>query len=538
MYPAWAIGVVTVLCIFALGAILLVIFARSQKGAAIGGLCVLALCLLGIGLSVGLSRSTSSSSPVVPFSSARVRYVNETMYLTTLDNAGIDVDTFLLDSASASRVKPGWRIAGSLQVQFPSGLASLTGDVTILSEQRSATVATGKGLTMVVYRVVIATATNCGGKPCEPACSLDQLRKTLDTNEDSVRNFYLTASLGKFNVANIIIEDAVLPGPVNYVSILGAINRMRPVPQANFYLFVLPGYFPTNGMPPGAGLGDMPGSSSWYFDCNPRVLVHEVLHNLNLGHSGAVLERNGQFDEYADESSVMSRGSLYIVQAPGSRRPIGWLGLAAPQLFWLGWLASDDILRINRNGDYTINSLSSNTGIRAALINGTYWVEWREAKNQDIDLPYAQHYFGSLRNRGSVLNSLLIKNTMGDRRTFLQAMVDRGKKITIAGFTIEHFPFAGTFRVSGFPVQVGETSPPSIPPMPSTESTTTTTRSTTEDPSLTDPPSISIPTGASCVARDSSTGKGVCTTKSKCPASYKLAGCKKGFVCCYGFEDW
>ena len=485
---------------------------------------MLGLCLLGIGLAAGLPHSVSADG--VAFRSARVRLVNNTMYLTTLDSNGIDVNTYPLEPSAAARVQPGWRISGSLKVAS-SGLALLE-DITIISEQRSATVAVGAALKLVVYRVTIATATNCNGKPCEPACSVDQLRQWIDTDPDSVRNFYLMASLGKFNMADISIENVALPAPVSYVGVLGAISRIKTVPKANFYVIILPPYLPTATGGSWAGMGDMPGSTSWYAECSFRVIVHELLHNLNLDHAGAYLAQNGQFVEYGDESSVMSAGSLLTMVKEGQRRPNGWLGLAAPQLSMLGWLPADAVLSIDRNGDYSINSLSSNNGVRAAVVKSasqTYWVEWRDAINQDLDLASAQHYFGSLRNRGSVLNSLLVKTVSG-RKTLLQAMVDPGKRVTLGSVTFEHFPTAGTFRVSGFPPQEGETQPPIIPTLP------LTTTTTTEDPG-TYPPDVVLPSGPECRA---SGAVGVCTTSSKCPggASFKLSGCRsKGFGCCF-----
>ncbi len=543
-FPIWAVTLLAVLSSCALATAMLLVISRPKGGLMLfGSLAVLALCLLGIGLAIGLPLAAqAASAPVTPsapvvataaassanrevtFSNARIRLVETDLFVTVLDSNGVDMETYPLPSSALSVVQPGWRISGSLTVDPATGVATL-GAVTVITQQRSTSVDAGNGLTLVVYRVTIATATNCKGKPCEPACTLQGLRESLDTNTDSVRNFYLVASGGKFNLANIIIENVVLPEPPpSYVHVLGRIRSLRAVPQANFYMMVLPPYFPMVNMPGGAGLGDMPGSSSWYFDCNQRVLVHELLHNLGLHHAGAYTTK-GVFDEYADESSVMSRGSLMVFGT--SRRPSGWLGLAAPQLSMLKWIdTSKDVLRITANGDYTINSLSSNNGIRAATVDN-YWLEWREGINQDMDLQYTQHYFGGLRNKGQVLGSLLIKTVQGTK-TILQAMVDPGKKITLGAYTFEQFPTFGTFRVSGLPRADGETVPPQIAPV--------TVASTTPRPTFApvdDERDVILPPGRECRA---SGAVGVCTTAKLCPdgASFSLSGCKvRGTGCCF-----
>jgi hypothetical protein len=224
-----------------------------------------------------------------------------------------------------------------------------------------------------------------------------------------------------------------LPGaPGNYLSILGAIQKVKTVPRANFYLMLLPPFFPPVGLPNGAGIGEVSGSSSWYPDCTQRVLMHELLHNVGLYHSGAYTT-DGVFHEYFDESSVMSQAFLLFVNQ--KKDPVGWLGLGAPHLVQLGWMA---MLSITANGDYTINSLSSNTGVRAATV-GPYWLEWRQAINQDVDLQFTQNYFRTLRNTGQVLGSLLIK-TVHNSQTALQAVVEPGKSVTLGDFTFCSFP--------------------------------------------------------------------------------------------------
>ena len=196
----------------------------------------------------------------------------------------------------------------------------------------------------------------------------------------------------------------------------------------------------------------------------------------------------------------------------------------------VGWLADEDVLIISRNGDYTINSLSSNKGVRAATISN-HWIEWREAINQDRDLPFTSHYYGSVVGGSPmIIGSLICRTVIQEGRTLLQQMIEPGKSATLrtplGSILIEHFPTRGMFRVSGLPKVVGETVPSAIPTMPPTTTATTPVPQTY-------PPDIVLPPGRECRV---SGAVGVCTSSSRCPAgaSFKLTGCKtKGLGCCF-----
>ena len=215
---------------------------------------------------------------------------------------------------------------------------------------------------------------------------------------------------------------------------------------------------------------------------------------------------------------------------------VGYVGLAASQLFQLGWLSKNDVLNITANGKYQINSLSSNSGIRAAFIETRgqrLWIEWRAAINQDADLPFSWASMNQKRIRGlgtTNVGSLLLKTHLGDGGTIFWNAVDFGKRVSQWDVTIESLSKTGYFRVSGLP---GFDTPPESTTTTTTASTTsTTTRSTTEDPSLTDPPELVLPPGPSCSASGS---QGACVKRSVCGNQFGLSlrGCTKGLVCCY-----
>ncbi len=113
---------------------------------------------------------------------------------------------------------------------------------------------------------------------------------------------------------------------------------------------------------------------------------------MGLAHSG--LTTGGRFSEYADTTSIMSSrivGPDRVRGETGAGRE--WRGYNPPQLWRMGWLqpsrVQDADMRTSRQ--YTLKSLSSNDrsgplALRLVLPGGVYWVSWRDAINQDVDL--------------------------------------------------------------------------------------------------------------------------------------------------------
>ncbi len=139
-------------------------------------------------------------------------------------------------------------------------------------------------------------------------------------------------------------------------------------------------------------------------------------------------------------------------------------------MFQNGWLPTEALLNVETNGAYEIpNSLSSNSGMRAARIRGArdeYWLEWRESVNQDTDLRFTDRFFQSQNHRncdGSVMTALLVKTFQSDRKSVLQAFIQPTKSFTIGEITITRPPgnSRGRFTVTGLR---GGSNTPSVQP--------------------------------------------------------------------------
>jgi hypothetical protein len=203
--------------------------------------------------------------------------------------------------------------------------------------------------------------------------------------------------------------------------------------------------------------------------CAFSVVAHEGAHNYGLQHSGA-FDSQSQFLEYGDYSTVM--GSGWLDPNMANNGP-GWVGLSAPQLLAMSWLPNDAFFIIGGNGVFAIpNSLSSNAGVRAALVKapqGEFWIEWRQAINQDADLRALQLWFDTSQflNGGTVLASLLIKSVQPSTgKTQLEGMVNLGRSLTVHGITISHSNTMGRFSVSGFAGGAGNTDATTHTPTP------------------------------------------------------------------------
>ncbi len=130
-----------------------------------------------------------------------------------------------------------------------------------------------------------------------------------------------------------------------------------------------------------------------------------------------------------------------------------------------GWLTDSDILDITQDGSYTINSLSTNSGVRAAriILGGNFrpiWLEWRTAVNQDVGISEGEWALKQwdIPQPGKAVNSILMKvalpNSKGGRRsdwTATMAMIDPGKSAsTSSGVTVTaEVMIPGGFKVSG-----------------------------------------------------------------------------------------
>ncbi len=176
---------------------------------------------------------------------------------------------------------------------------------------------------------------------------------------------------------------------------------------------------------------------------NFGTVAHEWAHNLGLMHASGTWG-SGEVREYGEYSSIMGLGI----------DKDGWVGLNALNLRKLGWLPDSEVLEITGDGSYSLpNSLSSNTGVRAAHIAGAadFWIEWREPVNQDSTLERAE-FFNShfpLAQQGKLIGSLLVHSLMPrSGNTMLVGVVPPGTSSTIGSITISNTN-SRSFRVSG-----------------------------------------------------------------------------------------
>lgn len=140
-----------------------------------------------------------------------------------------------------------------------------------------------------------------------------------------------------------------------------------------------------------AGLGSMPGRYVWLEGTlATNVVIHELGHNLGLGHSSYAECRTKKgkrtvlaaakycaTHDYGDMSDVM-----------GNNPDAGWF--SAPKLARLGWLKGKALAKntSTRSKTYTLRPLSSSSKkLKAVRVKGTkgrtYWVEYRTRAGLD-----------------------------------------------------------------------------------------------------------------------------------------------------------
>lgn len=194
----------------------------------------------------------------------------------------------------------------------------------------------------------------------------------------------------------------------------------------DFRVFVIP-YNARNliGLLDYAGQSDRDSGVATIRVLSFNTFAHEFGHSIGLEHSGKCTSSiipcpTGKYDQYADFTSIMSRGfSDY------------WLGLNAYNLNHLGYLKPDNLATVTSNGVWTLRSLSSYTGsgyfkyaMRIKGVGRDKWIEWRQLIGMDVDL-------NQVFSPTSQVNNLLVHERRGSgRKTILIRILTVGQSVT------------------------------------------------------------------------------------------------------------
>lgn len=267
----------------------------------------------------------------------------------------------------------------------------------------------GPQLKRVVLVDVQLRGSACGRESspaqCTRSCGVEQAWASLQQSDVFFRTISggrLGLVLDRANVFSATIDDTPT------LRIPAAVEQQIGDKQGDNFVYLLPSNYRRFGL--STGLGDTPGRRSWLVKCHAASVVHELAHNFGFGH--AAMLQGGRVSDYGDLSSIMS-------WSPGPHQVGHRRGLGAAQMFDMGWLPESAVLTVSADGTYTIpNSLSSNTGVRAARIEASpfpIWIEWRAAVNQDADFGRVDGMMGAVvgpadNMRGRMLGSLLVKD--------------------------------------------------------------------------------------------------------------------------------
>lgn len=234
--PAWCIAVISVSCVLAvLAGILLVFSIFSQKFAARKtawvalsvGVIVLSTILIAVSVGVGLSGTTSAGVPpgsrmTLDSAIARVVSVNSTMLwrVVVLDSSGEEtVTAYTVQDAGApvSNTRSGDKttlpppnvpLSCTIFVAFDGKvvLESWTlKDAGAVSGRAAALLQVAGAKNVAAYRVKF-TGGNCGA-PCQEICSSDAIKEMLLSGRQSISKFYNVASQGLFSFAKVDVFD-------------------------------------------------------------------------------------------------------------------------------------------------------------------------------------------------------------------------------------------------------------------------------------------------------------------------------------------
>lgn len=165
------------------------------------------------------------------------------------------------------------------------------------------------------------------------------------------------------------------------------------------------------------GLADEPGRWSWINgDLLQATLVHEVAHNLGLGHADAFNQQcvaSGQLFRAPNGCTLLDYGDPWDAMAAGSGYAFSTWHQAQ-----LGWLDGSEQLRVSASGTYTLAAAEGprDSGVKLLTIERgdgyAYVLEKRAAEGLDQSLP------------GNVTNAVIIRLVADNPARMDQALID------------------------------------------------------------------------------------------------------------------
>jgi hypothetical protein len=334
-------------------------------------------------------------------------------------------------------------------------------DVTTITTQTVASLSGERKVAVILFNFTDDTS-----QPFSAAYA----KETVFTAPSSIKNFYQRNSYGQLNLVGNINADGDVFGWVTINMAKGTGCAYSLWGQAADEAITATGVdlsaynhiiysFPQANCPFG-GISQLPGSRSWN-QGQLNTATHELGHNFSLAHA------NGYqcTDAYGFVASLGNCGSAEYGDAFDVMGSLGG-DLNAYHKEQLNWLAQSDIQNVTTSGDYTIQALTENTGVRAIKIPQSishktvynyYYLEYRPPTS-----PTAPIFNGVLLHVGGSLsaNPNLVDTTpeTGYVVHFGDAPLSVGRTFIDANNSLTITPVSETSTQAKFHVTFGRTS--------------------------------------------------------------------------------
>jgi hypothetical protein len=281
----------------------------------------------------------------------------------------------------------------------------------------------------VTMLVVIATA--CGRGNAVSASTITSVLFPL------YRDWFSSASYGRaaLNVAGSAVQVVDVPCGIatncgaNQLNIFGIADAVKQATgfngqRYNHLVIMLPSAWESQCKPGWAGMGVVPGDTTWavasYIPKFANIALHEMMHNFNLAHANGAKN-----EEYADRSCILGNyfaGDSLVYYPNG---PHQW------QLGWADFVADLDMGQASSTPrSFRLPPSSSGTAanlLRLRSSSANYYVNYRVRATLDMLPPELDH---------AVLVQRLVGGQDAANPTNFVASLKSGQSITIDSFTL------------------------------------------------------------------------------------------------------